>query len=198
MERDPQIQKSQPRNQAAHSPVGGVNRERRKLHKQRILIPEHVRPGRIANCQANIHSQKHAQKKLGALQPPRYPLRCGMWNLRINPHPGNRPGRSRSLGRECLCRLRRCRRDWLKGGRCGFRLLGHSRFAHNASGSGRVAEHEHLLCFSTTGSETPYCNGITAKPLRRPGAGRPSTPLQGARKLPGRSRRSPTPAIILP
>ena len=37
--------------------------------EQGVLVPEHVRPRRIADRQADIHAQQHAQEQLGALQP---------------------------------------------------------------------------------------------------------------------------------
>jgi hypothetical protein len=49
--------------------MGRIDRERWKLRKERILIPEKRRPGRIADCQANIDAQKDAKEQLGANEP---------------------------------------------------------------------------------------------------------------------------------
>jgi len=62
LESDPEIQEPQTRYDAADGTIGGINGEGGKLHEDGILVPEHVRPGRIADGQADIHAKQDPEE----------------------------------------------------------------------------------------------------------------------------------------
>jgi hypothetical protein len=117
---DPKVQKPQTRYDAAHRSIRRIDGKGGVLHKERVLVPESVRPGRITNRQADVHAQQDAQEQFGSLKPARNALRAvfvrgnGGWGIRCG-H-GNRTGCDPWL-------WSRARGHWR---RCHFRLLGHS------------------------------------------------------------------------
>ena len=145
MKRNPQIQKPQSRDDAPHRPVGGIDRERGKLQKKRVPVPEKPGPRRITNRQPDIHPQQHPQKQLGPLQPPRNPLRRMPRALRIAPSPSRVP-RNRLIPvsrHEPSRRPRQWSRARGKRRRCQFRLLGHSLATRAAPDSHSIANIRH-------------------------------------------------------
>lgn len=69
MKRNPQIQKAEPGDDSAHCSAAGNTPEGRELQKERILIPEHGGPGRVTDCEADIHAQHDAQKQFDSHKP---------------------------------------------------------------------------------------------------------------------------------
>lgn len=49
--------------------MGGKDGKVGELEEDGVLIPEGVRPGRVADGEADIHAQHDAQKQLDALKP---------------------------------------------------------------------------------------------------------------------------------
>lgn len=156
LKRNPKIQKPQSRNYTPDRAMGSKDCKRGKLHEDRILVPEGVRPRRVADGQADVHPQHDPQKQLGAHQPARNPLRrrrsARRFRSGVRQRHGHKAGRlprqrSRTQGQRGRCR-------------CRFRLLRHSLFTPvvpdfrrtQLLGAGRS---------SGPASGTPYSNGNT-------------------------------------
>ena len=129
---DPQVQQTKPGDQAAHCAIGGNARERWVLGKNRILIPEHSRPGNIANSNSDVHPEQHPDKQFGALKP--------AWDSLMGLQRSHRASRARLRGNDrnrSQNRRRRAHRTHRQQWRCGFRQLGHALGSHRVPGRSR-------------------------------------------------------------
>src|SRR6185312_13020429 len=135
---DPQVQQPESRNYSPHRPVGRQSTDTRILKEERVLVPEHRRPRRVADGQADIHPEHHPQHQLKAFQPA-WHSRCRFRSLRAFAHLYSPIRRRRPWGRA------RGERS-----RYRFRLLEHS-----DSGARRLPIPAEFEPLARTGKSSP-------------------------------------------